>query len=380
MHSFDLFNTLVTSRRNLNAGEVPVDHHFAIAENIARVQPDDIVVSDYHDAAKAQRILTEVCGLSNRLICTEDGKATGAVWKDVKPEHHLGDNVYTDFDSPRRHGIRAEITTLAQLTARERACGQLGWAMREARLRTWSDNPTIRALQLYQIERNLPFLLKAAELINQKIKTEGFTRVLLCSRDCFLLYQTMKWLYAYMREYEIEYFCTSRLTRYRPSETYTEYAKERLSGKTLVVDLNGSGNSLKYLTDMFGGTPLLVVGSSNVVPSLIRGGLRETANLAPHSMVVDVQRDENGKWQPLSINPTGQNWTKPAIVEPQDVFRLALECLSIHEVTTLPYSLADALRYTEHESLEPLWADHFADSQAAFELLNAGPLPHAVVL
>jgi hypothetical protein len=378
MFSYDLFQTLATSRYNLNAGEVPVHEHIPIAENIARVKPDDVIVSDYYDAAKAQRILTEVCGLSNKLVCTEDGKATGKVWQDVKSEHHLGDNVLSDFDSPRRHHIPAEVTTSAQPTAREKACGALGWLMREARLRTWSDDPAVRELQLYQIERNFPFLLKVAELINRKMKTEGYERLLLCSRDCFLLYQLMRCLRSGV--YELEYFYTSRLTRYRPTEIYAEYAKERLSGKTLIVDMGGSGNSLKYLTDMFGGTPQLVVSNTNVVPSFVFGGLRETSNLAPHPMVISVACDESGEWWPVCTNPTGQDWEKPTIVEPHKAFRTALQCLPFYDTTYQPYLLTDALRYMEHESLAPLWADHLADSKAAYDFLNAGPLPHTVIL
>jgi hypothetical protein len=382
MKTYDLFNTLATARYGTNAGEVPVEQHIPIAENIARVKPEDVIVSDYYDPAKAQRIVTEVCELDNQLVCTEDGKATGRVWQSVKSEHHLGDNLHTDFNSPRAVGIPAELTTLWQPTDREKACGDLGWAMREARLTTWHADPITRGLQLHQIERNFPFLLKVAHLLDAKMKAEGFTRLLLCSRDCYLLHRLMD--NEFRTDYEIEYFYTSRLTRYRPSPTYAVYAKERLAGKTLVVDMNGSGNSLKHMTDAFGGTPLLICGFRNVVPCLVAGGIRETSNLAPHAMVSDVHFNlgwtvEDDHWAPEFVNPTGQDWLKPEIIESHNAFIVAVDCLT--DRTIVPsYSLQSALDVMESPALAPLWADHLADSKAAYDLLNSGPLPHAVIL
>jgi hypothetical protein len=378
MKSYDLFSTLVVSRTGYNAGEVEIGEHIPVAENISKVQPEDIVISDYYDPRKAETILRSVCGLDNPIIVTEDGKAKGYVWDGLTIEKHLGDNVHTDFNSPRQHGIPAELTTLWQLTDIEKACGDLGWVMREARLMSWHADPVIRGLQLYQIERNFPFLLKAAHLIDAKMKAEGFSKLLLCSRDCYNLFQLMRRTMARRNEdaYEIEYFYTSRLTRYRPSESYAKYAKDKLSGKTLVVDMCGSGRSLKHLTYKFGGSPLLVVSGSNVVPSLIVAGLRETANLAPHAMFSDV--DAQG--HPVYLNPAGVDWQKPEITEPHKAFLLAVECLAAHQEVELTYSLQDALRAMDHPSLVPLWSDHFKDSQAAYDLLNAGPLPHPVIL
>src|SRR5258707_927221 len=142
MRTYDLFNTLATSRTGVGTGEVAVEEHILIAENLAKVQPEDVIVSDYHTPAKAERILREVCRLSNKLIVTEDGKATGKVWAGLNSEGHLGDNQHCDVASPRAHGIPAQLTTLADLTPLEKACGEVGLVMREARLRTWSPDPT----------------------------------------------------------------------------------------------------------------------------------------------------------------------------------------------------------------------------------------------
>ena len=119
MKTFDLFNTLATSRFGLDAGEVPIECHIPIAENIAKVRPGDLVVSDYYDTGKAQRILREICQLGNVLICTENGKETGAVWGGLGSEGHLGDNHFTDCISPKKFGILAQLTGLFRLTPEE---------------------------------------------------------------------------------------------------------------------------------------------------------------------------------------------------------------------------------------------------------------------
>jgi len=106
MNSFDLFGTLIAGAA-CDTPDGDQEHHFTIAENIAKVQPGDIVISDYYDQAKALRLLRDVAGLSNKLIVTEDGKASGRIWQTIRPDSHLGDNPHRDVDSPRRAGISA---------------------------------------------------------------------------------------------------------------------------------------------------------------------------------------------------------------------------------------------------------------------------------
>jgi len=109
MNSYDLFDTLTAAPDPaIPAGDQ--DRHFPIAENIAKVRPQDVVVSDFYDTPKATRILRDVCGLNNKLICTENGKETGAVWNTVRPDHHTGDNPRTDIASAERAGIPATLT------------------------------------------------------------------------------------------------------------------------------------------------------------------------------------------------------------------------------------------------------------------------------
>ena len=141
MKTFDLFNTLATARTSLKAGEVPVEDHIPIMENIAKVHPEDLIVSDYYNPDKAQQVIRQVCGLNNKWIVTGNGKETGKVWNGITSEGHLGDNPQTDIASAQAHGIPATLSTLHLQTPQEIKCGEIGWAMRAARLTTWNAGP-----------------------------------------------------------------------------------------------------------------------------------------------------------------------------------------------------------------------------------------------
>ena len=144
-----------------------------------------------------------------------------------------GDNCLADVANPSKCGIPATLVVQHELTNLEKVCGSLGNVMREARLVTWNDNPTIRGFDYTGLSVTSRFL-SSRHLLHDRMTEGGFTRLLLCARDCFNLFNLMRVLF-FRERYEIEYFFNSRLTRYRPSSTYSEYAKGRLGGKTLVV-------------------------------------------------------------------------------------------------------------------------------------------------
>jgi hypothetical protein len=384
IHSWDLFRTLAHAR-NGDAGEAPIEEHFPILENCLKVQPDDIIVSEYYDLEKATRIVREVCGLHNQVIVTERGKTDGTIWMTLPqlPTRHTGDNLHCDVEMPRRYGIQTAQVVQHEYILAEREfinSGNTALAnvMREARLTTWNENPVLRGLQLHQIERNFPFLLKAAHALNEKMTAGGYTRLLLCSRDCYLLCQLMWCLFS---DQNIRYFFNSRLTRYRPSDAYAEYAKEMISdGKTLVVDMSGSGNSLTYFTDRFGGDPLLVVSHTNTVPFLAAGGIRETSNPAPHGTVTNVTGVDCIDGERLFRVESGDLHTHVRVRTMMDAF-FKISDIAIRDHLPEPsYSLDWALRRMEDPRTGCLWEAHLADSKATYDLLKSGPLPHEVVL
>jgi hypothetical protein len=307
VRSWDLFRTLVDAR-NGNAGEDLVENHYPILENVKRVAPDDIIVSEYEPirASKARSILCRT-GLGNRLIVTADGKTRGTIWGQLRAEgydivEHVGDHLRCDVESPEQNGIRGVQVFQHRPTEYEKQLAEAGFpalaaCIREARLTT--DSPDHRDLELFQIETNFPFLWMAGAALARFAKS--FDRLLLSSRDCWLLKGLISRFWG--SRFEVIYFWSSRFARYKASPSYRAYVDRLLGGgRALVVDLCGTGNSLRAF---FGDRPaVIVVGLEGCsVPSLITGGIDESSNFARHAMVADVV-DGN----PQFLNPLGIDW------------------------------------------------------------------------
>lgn len=320
MKSFDLFGTLIAGR-DTRKRDGDQDGHFPIAETVARVERHDLVISDYYDAARAQRLLKEVAGLDNALLVSPDGKASGAVWDRLInsgqcPTLHLGDDMVTDIASAQSRKIRTQLVELGKMTAIEREMEEFGFPglahlMRETRLACWDDDTTMRCLQLFQAQANLPFLFLATLTVHRRM--DKFRRLLMCARDCWLwsrLYNAMMHQPGFWQGvtpwYEAFYFPSSRLMRYFPSENYRAYIKEQYEhGPVLVVDTCGFGTSLhKLLGDQ--ATALLLVGYGDcAVDFLLRGWMNETSNFARHPMIADLDKN----WNEVYANPMGIDWT-----------------------------------------------------------------------
>jgi hypothetical protein len=334
MRSFDLFETLCAARNK--AGEDEIEDHFGIAENCAKVQPGDIVVSEYEDYRrdKARKILDNVGLQDTKLITTEDGKSKGTIWASLPDvTEHLDDNSYVLSKLPRT--IQGIQTTLHDFTANEKYLlpnfPGLAKAMREARLRT--SHPQFRELQLAQIESNFPMLYLASLLLHKRLTDET---VLMSSRDCYLWLQLMQFIGAKTNaKYRPEYFLTSRICREFPSVEYIEFVKTSLR-HAVIVDLTGTGRSLSLLLQRVGRPDVPVyllvqydrrymeqaygaVQLGNITALTKNGHANlERANLAPHAMY-----DNSG-----SYNPLGIDWeNKLEILVQEYAFQICIDAL-----------------------------------------------------
>lgn len=371
MRSWDLFGTLCVGR-DINKRDGEQDSHFPVAELIAQVNPHDLIISDYHTPDKALHILREVARLPNELHVSHDDKATGAIWKQLTscgqtPTLHVGDDVITDYAAPKTHGVKAELTELAKLSDLEQEMNARGFPglaglMREARLVSWSPEKMARHLQLFQAQINLPFLFFASILVHRRMRP--FENLLLCARDCWLWHKLFVELKPKMAGdwYEVEYFYTSRLTRYFPSNTYAEYLNFYLMRPSMVVDLCGFGHSLKYL---LGGRayPLLLVGYDPChVDCIIPGWMNEVTNFARHPMVSDV--DQNGK--PVYVNPLEADWEAiPELTVMHEAFLRAV-------VSVKHYDFTHDMERNDSEVRDALVSifGHFDDYVMALSLLT----------
>jgi len=344
MKSFDLFNTLVASEAQPCGDQ---NRHFPIAENIAKVKPGDIIISDFYDEAKARHILTDVCGLSNQLVVTEAGKLTGRIWAALPGiTEHLGDMQQSDVNSANQHGICGTLTTLADHTKTEGdilpTLPGLARAMREARLVTWDVDPMQRQRQIAQIESNFPILYCAALLLHKQLTTET---VLFSSRDCYAWFRVQELIQTLTGAiYNVRYFLTSRLCRAFPSPAYLA-GVNKLLANAVIVDLCGTGWSLTRLLERSSRaeTPVVLLVKYDI-PSLDRvyqqmgstrgpvnirslvptkhGANLERANMADHAMVLDASGED-----PQYFNPCNIDWKMPEIQAQHHAIGACLEAL-----------------------------------------------------
>jgi hypothetical protein len=262
--SWDLFDTLIAARTNPAAGDAHPSEWIPIAENIARVAPDDIIISEYYlDQIPKAKLAVALTGLTNKLYVTDRGKSDGTIWAELKPTKHHGDNPNTDVASPQAHNIPAEHIQSSRLTEAEAYIAQIGLpeialACREARLRTW--HPEFRAMQLLQIDYNFPVLLVAALILHTFAQKHNL--VLMAARDCCMWVHLQKEIRDRLNgEYEIEYWPSSRFCRNKPSETYMREFNARLAKGALLVDGSGTGYSIARLVakSEYPNTPALLL-------------------------------------------------------------------------------------------------------------------------
>lgn len=234
---------------------------FPVTEMVSKVKPNDLIVSDmYLPRDFLRSAVNEVTNLIlNPIVVTTNGKSTGTVWETLKDTVHIvehtGDCPHSDGRMARNHGIPVTLTKAAALSVEEQALyddGFVGLAqtIREARLTTFENDTFARRLQLLQIQLNFPILFLAAVMLDRKLTTAKISNALMSSRDCFL------WHYLQQRvrtishaTYKVVYFLTSRLTRRFPSPTYLQYFNNYLNESSCVVDVSGTGTSLKRLIE-----------------------------------------------------------------------------------------------------------------------------------
>jgi len=335
--SWDLFDTLVACRPFDRAGE-HLSELYPIAETIARVRPNDLIISDFYKAqwGDAERVLREVAGLSNQFIVTDGDKFSGAIWPGLKGRTamHHGDHPISDVQRPRDAGINAELITASSQTPAEEVLNSAGMsglavACREARLRTW--HPRFRQLQLLHIEHNFPILVLASIALHMFAEEHSAKILLMSARDCCLWVDLQKDICERLGgHYEVEYFPSSRVVRNVPSAKYTAELNSRLAKGAVIVDVGGTGKSIArllekspapltpgFLITKYGWTNIDGYGPINTDRVLgltsISDNILEDINCAKHGMYLDW--DETAK--------TTFDWNREEVTVMHDAFNVA---------------------------------------------------------
>jgi predicted HAD superfamily hydrolase len=152
--------------------DAEIEHVIPIADNIAKVQDGDILVSDmYLGEAVIRRMLQKGFDKKVGLYVSSHGKASGSVWPKILKEFrigsHLGDNVRSDVQVPRSLSINARHTAISALNQIEGELVQAGLRnlallCRESRLTTPTEDHVTRRLLDVQTSFNFPMLVMAA--------------------------------------------------------------------------------------------------------------------------------------------------------------------------------------------------------------------------
>lgn len=366
MNSWDCWDTLLarrTMRDELHwlqregwtrerARTFELDNLIPIKENIDRVRPEDIIVSDYGDGTPFWLdFLKEAFakfGLHNQIYLTPDGKWKRTIWPQIhpKPSMHFGDTQQPDVDSPRENGIAAELIVRSPFTPQEQMLVDAGFlplarACREARLRTY--NPKYRGIEMLQVNYNFPVLVMASVMLNRKFPTGT---ILMSSRDCFMWQKLMQQMYG-----RGVYWITSRILRGPMfDENYRRYTEQYPNPS--IVDIAGEGGSLVALQRNLGyDIPCVLLFKPTTSPypqidALVhdRPIIRfEQGNFAPEFKAVKM----NEKFEPEYVNMSKTDWpNEPTIAAQVNAFMICLDVLKRYDITCVMNAQDDKLRKT----------------------------------
>jgi len=356
--------------------DVELEQVIPIAENMACVRHGDVLISDMYLGPDIIRRLLDKAGLDKKvsLIVSSDGKRGGAIWPQVQAnlaiEEHLGDNVHSDVEMPRRFNIPNRHTTIFSPTQVEDALMQIGLRQlselcRETRLSTWSTSAQSRTVQLVQASLNFPIMLLASVALTRLATNLNKRSILFSSRDCdswLPLFEKVSTRLGFTCQ--ATYFYTSRLAKMQPSSTYKTYVKRLLSEDAFVVDLCGTGWSLANFAATLGlrnlpvfflhklpaaaayeaiaATPQTCHFHTLISPSEagVENTVLEMSNYATHGMVEDVRMLQDFAI-PVFAGDNRSPETLAIVQAQQDCFATAVQLMEnydLHEV----FSLDDA--------------------------------------
>lgn len=346
MNSWDFWDTLGARRfmrdevhwRTREGKADPWGFEYAnvipIQENVGKVRPDDLIVSDYGDGtprwAEFVSSLLLKFGLKNRAVVTPGGKYEGTVWASLpsRPAIHTGDNQKADVDSANAHGIKGVLSALSPLSESEqylvgKGFPNLARVCREARLTTYSAD--YRGIELLQTGYNFPVLFLASIVLNREFPTET---LLMSARDCFMWLELMQALFG-----RGVYWYTSVIARTNAGPNYHRYIQS-LGPDPVLVDISGSGNSFMALPQYKHILMYKPTHGRREVPCMVSSSdcwRLEQANTAPHEKCVGVDDD----LKPVFVNKSKTDFcTEPCTLTAVNAFRVAIGAMKHYDLSS----------------------------------------------
>lgn len=247
--------------------EVELDNVIPVADAIARVQADSLLITDMYLPEAVIRQLLQRAGLPGHLalLRSAHGKRSGKVWSALAAAGlqlaHLGDNPRADIEQPRAAGMQAELTLQTQPTPTEAALIGAGLpllarVLRESRLATPRGGLADELLRL-QTELNLPVLAASALHLLATAGDLPQLRLLFSARDARYLQAVYDALAAGVPggHPSSHYWYSSRLARTGGDADYLAYCRTLIGPAAWLVDLCGTGASVLALRERLGIPP-----------------------------------------------------------------------------------------------------------------------------
>lgn len=302
---------------------VEVENVVPIADNIALVRDDSLLITDMYLPEHAIRTMLAKAGLPKHLclLRSAHGKRHGHVWKALADagvrSHHLGDNPLADHTQPLAVGMQATVTTVAIPTATERALAEAGavrlaQTLRAARLATPTGtlSPELHRLQ---VELNLPVLLVSALHLLGASSTAGISQVLFSSRDSRFLQSVYEAAAAALPGVHAPsgYWYSSRIARAEGTPAYLDYCRSLFRTGSLLVDLCGTGASVAALRTRLGlgPTQLPLFVCERIDSPALESGLAQRYGLGqidkPHALWTNASLVPNEVLELLNYVPEG---------------------------------------------------------------------------
>ena len=215
----------------------------------------DIIVSDMYWSVKQLRHLFNRMNMNpSHIFVSTAGKSNGTVWNEQvfkivaksMIESHIGDNVHSDCRQARKYVRNAFHYGEADHTAKgkylvESGMGYTAGIARQTRLQNpFVENSTNYKMWNVYCDSWFPSLVILSRQLKDTFDKFKAKRIIFLSRDMYLTWQVFKVLYPTI---DSDYVMFSRIAARDPNPLFLEYFRSKCDSKTLVIDLQGTGNT-----------------------------------------------------------------------------------------------------------------------------------------
>jgi hypothetical protein len=240
--------------------EIEKENLLPVRENVDRLRPGDVLVSDMYLPGSIVAELLRSAGVSigaNPLVVTQCGKANGTIWDVVLqsfgrlPDLHTGDNPQADVAMPAKHGIPTHLYRRSEYSFAERywlahGLDDVANLLRSVRL----QSPYHRLDEQQQLFEdalfvNVPLLVHYAVYLHGRAAGRA---VAFPARDSLYLCAIYRTIFS---GYPAIPFLASRRTMLGQSDELRQYVAAHMPPHSLIAELFGPGeHAPKFFGDL----------------------------------------------------------------------------------------------------------------------------------